>query len=85
MYKTDEEIAKEFNNYKVLDITINKSGCSGSIEIEFPNAEEHVGGGSNYVCDSWIKYDSGKIAFDHWYTEQVYMDLVNKINKVLNN
>ena len=83
MYKSDQEIAEEFKNHKVLDITVNKSGFSGSIEIEFPNAEEHVGGGTSYVCDSWVQYDSGKIAFDHWYTDEVYMDLINKINNKL--
>ena len=85
MYKTDKEIAQEFKGFKIVNITVNKSLFSGSIEIDFPNAEEHVGGGTDSVCDSWIKYDSGKIAFDHWYTDEVYFALVNAINNKLDN
>lgn len=35
MYKSDKEIAAEFNNFKILNIEL-KSTDSGWIEIEFP-------------------------------------------------
>ena len=84
-FKSDEDIAKEFDNFKILKIDVKPSGNSGMIEIDFPNGQEHVGGGTNLVTDSWIKYEhNGKIAFDNWYPENVYLQLVSAINDKLN-
>lgn len=78
MYKTDSDIEKEFENFTITSITF-KNRDYGYIEIEFPNAEESVGGGTDSVCDSFIIYDSGKIAFNNWYPDYVYNTLVNYI------
>ena len=82
-YKSDDAIADEFKDMKIVKIEVKPSGFSGFIELEFPNAGEHVGGGTDSVSDSWIKYDSGKIAFDNWYPENIYLQLVKAINDKL--
>lgn len=83
-YKSDDAIADEFKGMKIVKIDVNPSKSSGYIEIEFPEAGESVGGGTDYVTDSWIKYDhNGKIAFDNWYPEDVYLALVDAIEKEL--
>jgi len=51
LYKSDDDIAKEFESFKILSIEI-KSNCSGWIEIDFPNGEESVGGGTDCVIDN---------------------------------
>ena len=85
-YKSDEDIEKEFDDFKITDITVKPSGKSGSIDIEFPNAEEHVAGGNEEVSDSWIKYEhNGRIAFDNWYPEKVYKKLVEAIEEKIGN
>jgi hypothetical protein len=83
MYKSDEAIANEFNGMNIINVKVNASNCSGIIEVNFPNGGEHCGGGTDYVCDNWIKYDNGKIAFSYWYPEQVYFKLVNVIENAL--
>ena len=83
-YKNDTDIENEFSNMEIKNITINKSGISGFIEIDFPCFGEHVGGGCENVVDNWIKYDDGKIAFNNWYPEKVYFKLVDAINLKLN-
>lgn len=83
IYKSDNDIEKEFDNFKILSIEY-KSGCSGWIEIDFPNGGESVGGGTNYIVDNWIKYPhNGKIAFNNWYPDKIYFILCNAINKKL--
>jgi len=83
LYKSDDDIIKEFDGFKILSIEKNGS-CSGYIDIDFPNGQEHVGGGTNYVIDSWIKYPhNNKIAFNNWYPDKVYYALCNAINKKL--
>lgn len=83
-YKSDEDIENEFKNFNIRKIEVKPSGNSGWIEIEFPEGEEHVGGGTDEVVDHWIKYDNGKIAFDNWYPENVYKKLVLAIENELN-
>lgn len=83
-YKSDSDIEQEFSDFKIVKIEVKASKISGLIEIDFPNAGESVGGGTNCVCDSWIKYPhNGKIAFNNWYPEKVYLQLVEAINKKL--
>ena len=81
MYKTDKEIEQEFNNFKIIKIT-KHFNCSGWIEVSFPNGKEHVGGGTNFISDNWIKYShNNKIAFNNWYPDYVYYALCDAINK----
>jgi len=84
MYKSDKDITKEFDNFRIVSIEVRASGQSGYIELEFPEAEDSVGGGTNYVVDQWIQYDSKKIAFDNWYPDKVYFALVNAIKNRIN-
>ena len=83
IYKSDEDIANEFLGMAINNIEVKPSGFSGWIELSFPEAGEHVGGGANEVTDSWIKYDNGKIAFDNWYPPEVSAQLIQAINKKL--
>jgi ABC-type Zn2+ transport system substrate-binding protein/surface adhesin len=79
-YKSDEDIANEFSGMQIRNIEVNGSGKSGWIEISFPEAGEHVGGGASEVTDSWIKYDhNGKIAFDNWYPPEISSQLIQAI------
>lgn len=80
-YKTDEEIEKEFKDYEIKSLEFRDSKDSGFIEIYFPEAGESVGGGTEYVVDNFIIYDTGKIAFDNWYPENIYLELVDYIRK----
>ncbi len=83
-YKTDEEIARQFEGYKIRNIEFNPSGESGTLEIEFPNAGESVAGGQDYVLEHFIIYNTGQIAFDNWYPEQTYDEFVNYIRNKQN-
>lgn len=80
-YKSDDDIKSEFNNFKITSIEVKPSGDSGYINIEFPEGGEHVGGGTDEVSDSWIIYDNGRVAFDNWYPEEVYNELVDAIHQ----
>lgn len=91
-YKSDADIAGEFANMKILGVEVTPSRdadvewVSGYIEVEFPEGGEHVGGGTDYVNDRWIKYDKnkpGKIAFDNWYPEDVYNQLAAAVEAEL--
>ena len=87
-YKTDEAIAEEFQNFTIDAIEYNRHAngelkSSGHITITWPHAGEHVGGGimeGDTTTDSFIIYDhNGKIAFDNWYPEGVYLTLCDMI------
>jgi hypothetical protein len=63
-YKSDEDIADEFRDVKVLNVSINPDKghdfLSGDIEIAFPHAGESVAGGQeeDYEgSDHWIFYN----------------------------
>ena len=77
-YKSDAAIAAEFDGFTILGIT-SFGDSSGRINIEFPNADEHVGGGTNQVNTGYIIYDNGVIAFDDWFPEDVYHTLCKYI------
>ena len=82
-YKSDEDIASEFTGMTINEIQVNPSRRSGWIDISFPEAEEHVGGGASEITDHWIKYDNGKIAFDNWYPTETSAQLIDAIEKKL--
>lgn len=73
-YLSDEEISDSYSNYTIETITID-SEDSGSISIQFPYGEDKY--------DNWIKYDNGRIAFDHWYPDWLYLELCEFINQRL--
>ena len=86
--KSDEDIEAEFADFKIQSIKINHAPdadgtTSGFIVLEFPNAGDSVAGGQEgpaEVSDSWILYGhNNKIAFDNWYPEKTYIQLVNAI------
>jgi len=58
-YLSDEDIEKSYQDYTISDFDIKSSGYSGGMMINFKNREPKF--------ENWIKYDSGKIAFDNWY------------------
>lgn len=80
-YKTDKDIAAEFDNFIILEVTHDHTGSSGArsgyLTILWSNAGESVGGGikkGGTTTDSYIDYDGDckKIAFDSWYPEKTY-------------
>lgn len=87
-YKTDDSISKEFRNFTIDAIEYNRytNGelrSSGYITITWPQAGEHVGGGiegGDTTTDGFIIYEhNGRIAFDSWYPEDVYLTLCDMI------
>ena len=90
-YKSDEDIEAEFSNYKILSLEVAPSksgkGYIGSIEVDFPEAGESVGGGTNYVYDNFIVYDNNgdRIAFDNWYPDEVVRIFKQKIKEEIGN
>jgi len=83
-FKTDEEIADQFEGYKIRNFDLNPSGISGRIEIEFPNAGESVAGGTDYVVENFIQYKDGRIAFDNWYPQKIYLELAEYVKNKQN-
>jgi hypothetical protein len=86
-YKSDEAIAAEFQGAVIEKITTNpllgNGSISGNIEVNFPEAGEHVGGGAEEISDSFIFYNfsefvedpdlapsEASIAFDNWYPSE---------------
>lgn len=76
-YKSDEDIEASYDNYIIREFHISYTKSSGFIDLEFPNGEDK--------CDHWIIYSNGKIAFEHWYPEKIYDELVSFIKSKLNN
>lgn len=80
-YKSDADIAKEFEGFKIQSFEFkNGDKDSGWIVLEFPNPGESVGGGqeegtSAEVSTGFIVYQNGKVAFDDWFPENVYNEL----------
>lgn len=69
-YLTDEEIEQSYENFTIRE-TKFYSKTSGFLDIVFPQRES--------VCDNFIIYENGKIAFDNWYPERVYFALCTHI------
>lgn len=87
-YMSDEDIASQYENFKVTEIKVeplrHSDGWSGGIEIEFPNADDIDF--DSVVYDNFIAYDAKgeKIAFDRWYPDEVYYQLTNIIRNEIN-
>lgn len=79
MYKNDKDIASEFNGLRV--ISHEKTLHGGYINVEAPNAGEHVAGGASEFTDHYVVYDDGRIAFDNWYPDTVYNALVELVHE----
>jgi len=86
-YLSDEEIEAGYNNYKITEFSIsdrsnrsNDGTQSGWITIEFPPDEDDEDPGVEEKTDNWIKYGfSGRIAFDHWYPDNLSRKLIEYI------
>jgi hypothetical protein len=59
-YYTDEELEELYGGYSIVNIEWGPSGNSARITLE---REEKT------FSDSFIIYESSKIAFDNWYLE----------------
>ena len=66
-YLSDRQILATYRDHKITE-TKMWSSKSGGMQIEFPHRES--------VWDNFIQYADGKIAFDQWYPDEVYMRLV---------
>lgn len=87
-YMSDEDIANQYQDFKVTHFEINPSrygnGWTGTIEIEFPNADEVDFDSS--VVDNFIVYDheGTRVGFDNWYPDEVANQLKEMIRKAIN-
>ena len=68
-YMSDEDIAKQYSDFEVINIDRRPSGQSGWIEISFPNADD-IDFDSSMIT-GFIIYDNGKVAFDDWFPNEV--------------
>lgn len=101
-YKSDEDISKEFEGAKVTETKVwppKPSGAKGEsfqwvmLELEFPDAAEHVGGGRegegpHYVTEqATARLDgNGKVisvSVDNWYPEKVRDWVVEEVKKAV--
>ena len=72
MELTDKQISDSYKEYTIRELKFdNERKHTGFLDIEFLNRESIV---SNFII-----YDSGKIAFDDWFPDGVYLELVEKI------
>lgn len=82
-FMSDAEIAEQYKGFNVTFFSIeplrHSEGWSGTIEIEFPCADE-VDFDSTKV-DNFFVYDKEgqKIAFDYWYPSEVTRKLTELI------
>jgi hypothetical protein len=89
-YKSDEDIEKEFKSYKIEELEWNpkKEGNdwrSGKLVVEFPDAEEHVGGGTHEVVEYFMIDNKGRVLFDNWFPEKTGIELRDFIKKNIDN
>jgi len=73
-YKSDKRIGHEFRNMKINEIKFT-GNRSGFIDIYFPHGGESVAGGAKNVCDNFIIYYTGVVAFSYWYPNDIYWQL----------
>lgn len=79
-FMSDADIAAQYEDFNVTYYEIEplrfSNGWSGTIEIEFPNADE-IDFDSSKV-DNFIVYDikGERIAFEHWYPQNVCEQLL---------
>jgi len=81
MYLSDSEIEQTYKDYNIVSLEFKPSNKSGYIELEFPNGDPEF---SQDRVDNFIIYDSGEIAFEHWYPESVYLELCGIIKNSAN-
>ena len=81
-FMSDEDINNQYSNFKILDIS-KEGNKSGYIEVEFPNADDSDY--DSYVNTGYIIYDNGTVAFDKWFPEEVYNNLVDAVKNVHEN
>lgn len=87
VYLSDEKIKAQYEGFRAEITEIHqgwKDSYSGTIEIEFPNAD-HPDFNSSIV-DNFISYDrdGSRIAFDNWFPEEVYKKLCEMIRHKAN-
>lgn len=85
---SDAQIKAQYKDFSVNHISAERlkhsDGWSGTIELEFPNAN-HPDFDSS-VIDVFIAYDEElrKIAFDRWYPEEIYDSICEQIRDYVN-
>ena len=93
-YKSDEDIAKEFDDFSIENLDLEIGGLDlyipntykGYIDWEFPDGDEHVGGGSDTTVENFI-YNTDtktfKYVVDNWYPKRTYNKMVSIIKEKL--
>jgi hypothetical protein len=94
-YKSDEDIASEFSEFKMESIIIESRDMSymylpntfeGTIYWEFPYGDEHVGGGSDTTMEDFI-YNTDNCTFyytcNNWYPTETYNKMIEIIKEKL--
>ena len=85
-YLSDDDIHKQYENFKIkaIDIHPNYFGSgsyywSGVMELAFPEADHPDF--EEYVIENFIAYDETgeRIGFDHWYPGDIGRQLCNAI------
>lgn len=71
-YLSDEEIEDSYSDYQIRELKFD-SDNTGFVDIVFPKGEDMV--------NNFIIYSDGKIAFDYWLPEKVYLEICNEITK----
>lgn len=94
-FKSDEDIASEFNDFKMESIIFesrdmsymyNPNTFEATIYWEFPYGDEHVGGGSDTTSEDII-YNTDTCSFhytcNNWYPSETYDKMVEIIKEKL--
>lgn len=68
-YLSDAEISASYDDFEVTEVQLWDNRTSGGMQVELPHGESR--------WDNFIRYDDGRIAFEHWYPEPVYMALAD--------
>jgi len=94
-FKSDEDIAKEFDGMSVEEIKLEARDMSymfapetfqADIMWSFPDGDEHVGGGTTSTSEDFIYNVPGKAfkyATNAWYPEEVYQKMISVIKEEL--
>lgn len=90
-YKSDDDIANEFNDFKLIEIKFESRNISSVFSNNthvaylvwgFPEGDESVGGGSSETCEEVIySIDNGSYMYsiNNWYPEKT----VNKMHDII--
>lgn len=87
MYLSDQQIAAQYEGFKITHLSFDEplhdgqEWFGGTVEIDFPNATHPDF--DSVIVDNFISYEKegNRIAFDHWFPEEVYYNLCHKIRK----